>query len=118
MTPSTVAHDTFAIERIYNVPVAETFRAWADPILKASWFAGSADALGSGYELDFRVGGREVNRGGPPGGPSIRTSRSSATSFPRNGSSTRTKCSPTRLASPCPSPRCNSAAKMQRRNWS
>ena len=26
-------------------------------------------ALGSGYELDFRVGGREVNRGGPPGGP-------------------------------------------------
>jgi uncharacterized protein YndB with AHSA1/START domain len=69
MTPSTVAHDTFAIERIYNVPVAQTFRAWADPILKASWFAGSADALGSGYELDFRVGGREVNRGGPPGGP-------------------------------------------------
>jgi len=27
------------------------------------------DALGAGYELDFRVGGREVNRGGPPGGP-------------------------------------------------
>ena len=25
--------------------------------------------LGTGYELDFRVGGREVNRGGPPGGP-------------------------------------------------
>ena len=32
-------------------------------------FAGSVEALGSGYELDFRVGGREVNRGGPPGGP-------------------------------------------------
>jgi uncharacterized protein YndB with AHSA1/START domain len=28
-----------------------------------------AEALGAGYELDFRVGGREVNRGGPPGGP-------------------------------------------------
>jgi uncharacterized protein YndB with AHSA1/START domain len=69
MTPSTVTHDTFVIERIYNVPVAQIFRAWADPTLKSRWFAGSADALGAGYELDFRVGGREVNRGGPPGGP-------------------------------------------------
>ena len=69
MTLSTVAHDTFVIERIYNVPVAQVFGGWADPILKARWFAGSADALGAGYELDFRVGGREVNRGGPPGGP-------------------------------------------------
>ena len=69
MTVSTVAHDTFVIERTYDAPVAEVFRAWADPILKARWFAGSAEALGAGYELDFRVGGREVNRGGPPGGP-------------------------------------------------
>jgi len=69
MTLSTVAHDTFVIERTYNVPVAQVFRAWADPMLKARWFAGSADALEAGYELDFRVGGREVNRGGPPGGP-------------------------------------------------
>jgi uncharacterized protein YndB with AHSA1/START domain len=69
MTPSTVAHDTFVIERTYNVPVAQVFRAWAEPKLKARWFAGSADALGDGYELDFRVGGHEVNRGGPPGGP-------------------------------------------------
>lgn len=69
MSLSTVAHDTFVIERIYNVPVARVFRAWADPLLKARWFAGSADARKGGYELDFRVGGREVNRGGPPGGP-------------------------------------------------
>ncbi len=69
MILSSVAHDTFVIDRTYGVPVAHVFRAWADPILKARWFAGSADALGAGYELDFRVGGREVNRGGPPGGP-------------------------------------------------
>jgi len=69
MTLSTVAHDTFVIERTYDVPIAQTFRAWADPVLKARWFAGSADALGAGYELDFRIGGRELNRGGPPGGP-------------------------------------------------
>jgi uncharacterized protein YndB with AHSA1/START domain len=69
MTQSSVVHETFVIERIYDVQVAQAFRAWADPTLKARWFAGSAGALGAGYELDFRVGGREVNRGGPPGGP-------------------------------------------------
>jgi uncharacterized protein YndB with AHSA1/START domain len=66
---STVSHETFVIERTYDVPVARTFQAWADPLLKARWFAGAVEALGAGYELDFRVGGREVNRGGPPGGP-------------------------------------------------
>ena len=69
MTESTVAHDTFVVDRTYRVPVDRTFRAWADPQLKSRWFAGSAEALGAGYELDFRVGGREVNHGGPPGGP-------------------------------------------------
>ncbi len=69
MTLSTVAHDTFVIDRSYDIPIAQVFRAWADPQLKARWFAGSAEALGAGYELDFRIGGREVNRGGPPGGP-------------------------------------------------
>ena len=72
MNGSTVAHDTFVIERSYDVPVTQVFRAWSDPQLKAAWFAGSADALGAGYELDFRVGGHEVNRGGPPGGPLFR----------------------------------------------
>ena len=69
MNRCTVAHDTFVIERSYDAPGAEVFRAWSDPELKARWFAGSADALAAGYELDFRVGGHEVNRGGPPGDP-------------------------------------------------
>jgi uncharacterized protein YndB with AHSA1/START domain len=69
MNESAVAHDTFVIERTYDVPVTQVFRAWSDPVLKARWFAGSADALGAGYELDFRVGGHEINCGGPPGGP-------------------------------------------------
>ncbi|HEY0870907.1 MAG TPA: SRPBCC family protein [Acidothermaceae bacterium] len=69
MTLSTVTHDTVVIARTYDFPVATVFRAWADPRRKARWFAGSADALDNGYDLDFRVGGREVNRGGPPGGP-------------------------------------------------
>jgi uncharacterized protein YndB with AHSA1/START domain len=69
MILSTVSHDTFVIERTYDTSIGQVFGAWADPTIKARWFAGSADALGAGYELDFRVGGHEVNRGGPPGGP-------------------------------------------------
>jgi uncharacterized protein YndB with AHSA1/START domain len=68
MTHSSVTHDTFVIERTYAAPVADVFSAWADPSRKARWFAGSLEALGHGYELDFKVGGHERNRGGPPGG--------------------------------------------------
>lgn len=45
MKVSTVAHDTFAIERTYDIPIAQVFRAWADPLLKARWFAGTLDEL-------------------------------------------------------------------------
>ena len=61
-------HDTFVIERTYDAPVKLVFEAWADPTRKARWFVGSPEALGAGYDLDFRVGGREAFRGGPPGG--------------------------------------------------
>ena len=69
MTQCSAAHETFVIERTFDAPVAQVFETWADPKRKARWFAGSVEALGAGYDLDFRVGGREVNRGGPPGGP-------------------------------------------------
>jgi uncharacterized protein YndB with AHSA1/START domain len=69
MTQHSVAYETFVIERTYDAPVDQVFRAWADPELKTRWFAGSADALGDTYKLDFRVGGHEINSGGPPGGP-------------------------------------------------
>ena len=66
---SSVSHDTFVIERTYEATVSRVFGAWADPVRKARWFAGSADALNNGYSLDFVVGGHEINRGGPPDGP-------------------------------------------------
>ncbi len=68
MTTPTVTHDTFVIERTYDAPVDMVFRAWADPERKVRWFAGSPEALGTAYTLDFRVGGREVNRGASPDG--------------------------------------------------
>ena len=60
-----VEHETFVIERVYALPPAPVFTAWANPGLKARWFC----EPGADYELDFRVGGREVNRDGTPGGP-------------------------------------------------
>jgi len=63
MTKRSVTHSTFGLEREYSVPPARVFAAWSDPEAKSEWF-GASD-----FELDFRIGGREVNRGGPEGGP-------------------------------------------------
>jgi uncharacterized protein YndB with AHSA1/START domain len=63
MTERSVTHATFTVERTYPAPPDAVFAAWADPSAKAEWFGGGD------FELDFRVGGREVSRGGPRGGP-------------------------------------------------
>ena len=49
-------------------PPARVFAALADPAVKAAGSPARPKELGD-YELDFRVGGRERNRGGPPGAP-------------------------------------------------
>lgn len=69
MTERSVTHATFVIERHYDAPPARVFNAWADPAIKTRWFAGPAEWGPGEHELDFRVGGREISRGGPPGGP-------------------------------------------------
>ena len=67
-TDHAVVHSTFVIERTYPAAPRRVFDAFADPQVKRRWF-GSDDFPSSEYELDFRVGGREINRGGPPDGP-------------------------------------------------
>ena len=69
MTERSVAHATFVVERTYDAAPARVFAAWADPATKARWFASPEEWGPDEFELDFRVGGREVNRGGPEGGP-------------------------------------------------
>jgi len=65
MTDRFVTHATFTLEREYAASPERVFAAWADPESKSRWFAGA----GAEHELDFRVGGRELNRGSHDGGP-------------------------------------------------
>jgi uncharacterized protein YndB with AHSA1/START domain/DNA-binding transcriptional ArsR family regulator len=63
MTSRTTEHGTFTVTRTYPVPPERVFAAWSNQEAKARWFGAP------GHQLDFRVGGTEINRGGPPGGP-------------------------------------------------
>jgi len=62
-----VMHATFVIERSYDASPARAFKAWAEPAAKARWF-GPSEGTNDGYELDFRVGGREHLSVGAPDG--------------------------------------------------
>lgn len=62
-----VTHADFTIERRYAYTPAQTFSGFADPELKRQWFT-KPDWVDASWELDFRVGGGEVSRGGRPGG--------------------------------------------------
>jgi uncharacterized protein YndB with AHSA1/START domain len=66
MTDRSAEHATFTIERTYAAPPERVFALWASREAKARWF-GMPDE--GAYSLDFTVGGKEHNRGGPPGGP-------------------------------------------------
>ncbi|OLD65117.1 MAG: polyketide cyclase [Acidobacteria bacterium 13_1_40CM_2_68_5] len=71
MTRRSVTHGTFTIERTYDATPARVFKAWADPAAKARWFGCSDEWENLAFELDFRVGGREINRGRPKGGGQV-----------------------------------------------
>jgi uncharacterized protein YndB with AHSA1/START domain len=70
-----VIHADFTIERQYDCTPEQTFSAFSDPELKGRWFAVPATFDSRVWELDFRVGGGEVNAGGPTGG-SVHTFKS------------------------------------------
>jgi uncharacterized protein YndB with AHSA1/START domain len=63
MTERSIQHATFVVERVYDASPARVFSAWADPMAKSRWFG-----PGDEHELEFRVGGRELNRGRGPDG--------------------------------------------------
>jgi uncharacterized protein YndB with AHSA1/START domain len=68
MTKRSVAHATFTLERRYPASPKRVFAAFADKAQKKKWFGGPPEWGPEVHEMDFRVGGREINRGGPKGG--------------------------------------------------
>ena len=55
-------HATIVIERNFPVPPERVFAAFSDPAKKKKWFAEGEGFRIDSYQLDFRVGGREITR--------------------------------------------------------
>jgi uncharacterized protein YndB with AHSA1/START domain len=55
-------HATIVLERNFPVPPERVFAAFSDPEKKRKWFAEGEGFRIDSYELDFRVGGKEVTR--------------------------------------------------------
>lgn len=68
MTSRSADHATFTIDRIYDASPARVYAAWSEPAAKLRWFKVPEEMGPQTYELDFRVGGRELNRVGPADG--------------------------------------------------
>jgi len=64
MTERSVEHAIFVVERRYDVARDRVFAAWSEREAKARWFGSAEDR----FELDFRVGGRELHEGIDPRG--------------------------------------------------
>jgi uncharacterized protein YndB with AHSA1/START domain len=63
-----VVHATFSLERIYDAPPAQVFRALSDKAAKARWFEGGNGWTAIEREMDVRPGGRERAKGRWPSG--------------------------------------------------
>jgi len=68
MTKRSVTHGMFTIERCLAASPQRVFQSFADPEVKARWWGGPAEWGPKDWVMDFRVGGREINRATPPGG--------------------------------------------------
>ncbi|WFP77795.1 SRPBCC family protein [Mesorhizobium sp. WSM4906] len=68
MTERSVVHSTFVIERFYPAAPERVYFALSDPAAKKRWFFDPDNPMPSRHEMDFRVGGREVNAGCPSDG--------------------------------------------------
>lgn len=68
MTERSVVHSTFVIERHYPAPPEKVYFALSDPAAKKCWFFDPDSPMPSRHEMDFRIGGKEVNAGCPSDG--------------------------------------------------
>lgn len=69
MNRRTVVHATTVVERAYDASPAQVFAAWADPSVYGNWLVPEHGWKVVESERDFRAGGRDFSRFGPPGQP-------------------------------------------------
>lgn len=69
MSQRSVVHSTFVIERLYPAAPSKVFFALSNADAKRRWFTDPDNPMPGRFEMDFRVGGKEVNAGGPKDGP-------------------------------------------------
>lgn len=69
MPEQSAVHHTFAIERSFAVTPDRVFSAFSDPARKRLWFAGGGGHDVEAFEMDFRVGGKELVRMRSKDGP-------------------------------------------------
>jgi uncharacterized protein YndB with AHSA1/START domain len=70
-TSRSVVHDTFTLERTYDASPARVFAAFADQEAKRLWFGDPDGWSVEVWDMDFRVGGRELNRATLTDGPTM-----------------------------------------------
>lgn len=61
MTESAIRHESFTVTREYPVSREKVYAAFSDPQKKRRWFAEGDGFAVDSYQLDFRVGGKEVS---------------------------------------------------------
>lgn len=68
MVERNITHASFTVVKSYPAKPSRVFRAFSDMRAKEAWFHGPDEWTVGRREFDFRVGGREVQEGGPEGG--------------------------------------------------
>ena len=70
MAERSTKHGTIELARLYKAPPARVYAAWAEPAQRAKWDVPGRWII-TEQTFDFREGGCEIKRFGPPGDPRL-----------------------------------------------
>lgn len=65
----TLIHEPITLERCYPSAPAKVYRYFSEPKYRKRWFGATEDWSQRSHCMNFRVGGQEIEQGGPPGPP-------------------------------------------------